>query len=207
MKYEWRKKEKEIYLPPNKPVIIDIPSFKYFTISGSGNPNSSFFGEYIEALYAVSYAIRMSYKKDLQPENFYEYTVYPLEGIWDISEKAKELFDGILDKNELVFNLMILQPEFVTQEFAVKAKEWANKKKTNSFIEKLQFNNLSDGKCVQMMHLGSYDNEQKSFDVIEEFCYKNNLNRKSKQHKEIYISDPRKIAPEKLKTVLRVEVE
>lgn len=207
MKYEWKKKEKDIYLPPKKPVVIDIPCFKYFAINGKGNPNSAFFGECIEALYAVSYAIRMSYKKGLQPEGFYEYTVYPLEGIWDISEKAKQSFDGRIDKDELVFNLMIRQPDFVTKEFSETAKEWALRKKGNPLIEKLAFNEMADGKCVQMMHLGSYDNEPESFSIMEEFSAKNQLKRKSKQHKEIYISDPRKVIPEKLKTVLRVEVE
>jgi hypothetical protein len=207
MKYEWRKKEKEIYLPPNKPVLIDIPKYKYFTIRGNGNPNSSFFGECIEALYATSYAIRMSYKKGLEPENFYEYTVYPLEGIWDISEKAKQSFDGTIDKDELVFTLMIRQPDFVTNEFAETAKEWAFKKKGNPLIEKLSFDEITDGKCIQMMHLGSYDDESESFATMEEFCTKNQLKRKSKQHKEIYISDPRKVVPEKLKTVLRLAVE
>ncbi|WP_024955853.1 GyrI-like domain-containing protein [Sulfurospirillum arcachonense] len=206
MKYEWRKKEKDIYLPPKKPVMIDIPCFKYFAINSKGNPNSAFFGECIEALYAVSYAIRMSYKKGLQPEGFYEYTVYPLEGIWDISEKAKQSFDGRIDKDELVFKLMIRQPDFVTNEFSETAKEWALRKKGNPLIEKLAFDEMTDGKCVQMMHLGSYDNEPESFTIMEEFSTKNQLKRKSKQHKEIYISDPRKVVPEKLKTVLRVEV-
>ena len=208
MKHEWRKKEKEVYLPPNKPVISDIPSFKYFTINGAGNPNSEYFGECIEALYAVSYAIRMSYKKGLQPDNFFEYTVYPLEGIWDISDKAKETYDGTLDKDELVFNLMIRQPEFVTSEFAAKAKTWAaDKKKVPPHIDKLLFQEISEGQCVQMMHLGSYDNEPESFKIMEDFCFQNNLKRTSKLHKEIYISDPRKVAPEKLKTVLRFAVE
>lgn len=208
MKHEWRKKEKQVYLPPNKPVLKDIPSFNYFTINGSGNPNSTYFGECIEALYAVSYAIRMSYKKGLQPDNFYEYTVYPLEGIWDISDKAKETYDGTLDKDELVFNLMIRQPEFVTSEFATEAKTWAaKKKKVPPLIDKLLFQEISEGLCVQMMHLGSYDNEPESFKVMEDFCSQNNLKRTSKLHKEIYISDPRKVAPEKLKTVLRFAVE
>ena len=207
MKYEWRKKEKEIYLPPNKPVLIDVPQYKYFTIRGNGNPNSSFFGECIEALYATSYAIKMSYKKGLEPENFYEYTVYPLEGIWDISKKAKQSFDGTIDKDELVFTLMIRQPDFVTNEFAKTAKKWALKKKGNPLIEKLSFEEMADGKCIQMMHLGSYDDEPESFATMEEFCTNNQLKRKSKQHKEIYISDPRKVVPEKLKTVLRFEVE
>ncbi len=207
MKFEWRKKEKDIYLPPNAPVEIDIPEFKYFSIKGSGNPNSSFFGECIEALYAVSYVIRMSYKKGLQPENFFEYTVYPLEGFWDLSEKAKKTVDGKFDKNELVFDLMIRQPDFVSHEFAAKAIEWAKKKKSNLLIDELVFTEVSDGKCIQMMHLGSYDNEQESFRIMEEFCSQKSLKRKTKQHKEIYISDPRKVAPTKLKTVLRFEVD
>ncbi len=207
MKYEWRKEEKEIYLPPKKPVVIDIPQFKYVTISGSGNPNSPFFGECVEALYAVSYAIRMSHKKGLQPENFYEYTVYPLEGVWDLSENAKKSFEGIVNKDELVFTLMIRQPNFVSNEFAETAKEWAKKKKPNPHIQEISFGETSDGKCIQMMHLGSYDNEQESFALMNEFARKNQLKRKSRQHKEIYISDPRKVAPEKLKTVLRFKVE
>lgn len=207
MKHEWRKKEKRIYLPPKEPVLIDIPSFSFFTITGSGNPNSSFFGQCIEALYAASYAIRMSYKKKLQPENFYAYTVYPLEGVWDISEKAKADFNGTIDKNEFVFNLMIRQPQFVTHEFADQAKEWARSKKANPLIENLGFNQLTDGKCVQMLHIGSYETEPESFKKMEKFCSENSLKRTSKRHREIYLSDPRKVAPEKLKTVLRFKVE
>jgi len=207
MKFEWRKKEKDIYLPPNKPVIIDIPEFKYFTINGNGNPNGSFFGKCVEALYAVSYTIRMSYKNGFQPKDFYEYAVYPLEGVWDISEKAKESFDGAIDKDELVFNLMIRQPDFVSHEFAEESIERAIKKKANPLIEELNFTEISEGKCVQMMHLGNYNREPETFRIMEGFCLQKSLNRKSKQHKEIYITDPRKVAPEKLKTVLRFEVE
>lgn len=207
MKHEWRKNEKDIYVPPKQPVVIDVPLFKYFTINGRGNPNSPLFGEFVEALYAVSYAIRMSHKKGLQPENYYEYTVYPLEGIWDISEQAKKVFQGEIDKDDLVFKLMIRQPGFVSNEFAEMAKEWALKKKQNHYIEKLVFEEMSEGRCVQMMHLGSYDNEPESFAIMEDFCRQNQLERKSMQHKEIYLSDPRKVVAEKLKTVLRFGVE
>lgn len=207
MKYEWRKNEREMYLPPKKPVLVDIPNFCFLSIHGSGNPNNPFFTECIEALYAVAYTIRMSHKKGLQPENFYEYTVYPLEGVWDISEEAKTSWNGTLDKDELVFNLMIRQPEFVTQEFAKQAQEWAHTKNANQCIEKIEFTSCTDGKCVQMLHLGSYDNEPESFQIMEKFCSDNGLQRASRQHREIYLSDPRKVAPEKLKTVLRFKVE
>ena len=207
MKYEWRKKERNIYLPDSRPVEIDIPRFKYFTIAGQGNPNGELFGQCVEALYAASYTIRMSYKKGLQPKDFYEYTVYPLEGIWDITEKAKASFNGVLDKDELVFTLMIRQPDFVSEEYALEAIGWAKTKKSLTLIDKIQFTQITEGRCVQMMHYGSYDNEPESFRIMEEFCSENSLVRKSKQHKEIYISDPRKVPQDKLKTVLRFEVE
>ena len=206
MKYEWRKKEKGIYLPKDKPEIIILPSFKFFTIKGKGNPNNSFFGKCIGALYSLSYSIRMSYKSGFEPDNFFEYTVYPLEGVWDISEEAKQNYTGVLDKDSLVFNLMIRQPDFVTKAFAQEAFEITMKKKPNELLKKVQFTDIKEGKCVQMMHFGSYDNEPETFNRMESFCKENNLKRKSKQHREIYISDPRKVKPEKLKTVLRFQI-
>ena len=87
MKYEWRKKEKEYYIPKEKPQSVEIPEFKYFTLKGKGNPNSEAFKECIQVLYSLSYAIRMMPKNGITPEGYFEYTVYPLEWIWDLSEK------------------------------------------------------------------------------------------------------------------------
>jgi len=207
MKYEWRKKEKELYLAKNKPQIINVPPFKYFSINGEGNPNDPFFGQCIEALYSLSYAIRMSYKNGYEPSGFYEYTVYPLEGIWDINKNAKENYTGVIDKDSLVFNLMIRQPDFVTKAFANEAFERTMTKKPNELLKKVKFSEIKEGQCVQMMHLGSYANESETFKLMENFCKENNLTRESKKHKEIYISDPRKVKPEKLKTVLRFKVK
>ncbi len=207
MKYEWRKAEKSLYVPPQRPVIIDVPELPFFMLSGSGNPNDSLFSQKVEALYAVSYAIRMSHKKGRQPDGFFEYTVFPLEGVWDISEEAKSDFDGNINKNDLVYTIMIRQPDFVSDEVAQQAKEWAKEKADNPHIDTLVFDSISDGKCVQMMHVGSYDSEPESFAIMEAFCNENSLCRKSKMHKEIYLSDPRKCAPEKMKTVLRFAIE
>ena len=88
-KHEWRKKEKDLYLPKNKPEALSIPKLGFFVIEGQGNPNSESFGEYIAALYAPSYAVRMSPKKGMAPEGYFEYTVYPLEGVWDLTEKGR----------------------------------------------------------------------------------------------------------------------
>lgn len=206
MKHEWRKKEKSIYLPRATPELIDIPSFNYFTIDGRGNPNDSSFSQYIEALYAVAYTVRMSHKSGFSPSNYFEYTVYPLEGVWDISEEAKQKYNGELDKNSLIYSLMIRQPEFVTEEFANESLERALAKKKNDLIRQVQFKSLGDGLCVQMLHKGAFDDEPKSFEAMENFCDENDIARKCKKHREIYLSDFRKTETDKLKTTLRFQV-
>ena len=207
MKHEWRKKEKEIYLPKNKPGKIQIPEYKFFTIKGTGNPNDDYFSEYIRVLYSLSYAVKMSIKKGIEPKGYFDYTVYPLEGVWDINEEAKKKFDGKFDKNDLVFKLMIRQPDFVDEQFAMMILERTKQKKFNVLLDNVKFEKITDGVCVQMMHLGSYDNEPESFKQMEDFAQQQNLTRTSKVHREIYISDARKVAPEILKTVLRFKVK
>lgn len=206
MKHEWRKKEKELYLPKTKPEVIDIPEFNFLTISGEGNPNSEFFSEYIGALYAVSYPIKMTLKKRSKPDGYSDYTVYPLEGVWDINEEAKKTFNGTINKDDLVFKLMIRQPGFISEDFANEMIESARRKKPNELISEVKFERIIEGKCVQMMHIGSYDNEPESFEVMEAFAKSEKLRRVSKIHREIYLSDFRKVAEEKLKTVLRFSV-
>lgn len=205
MKYEWKKADKSIYLPKNKPEIIELPHMKYFMLKGKGNPNDSEFGEVIEALYSVSYGVRMSHKSGTAPDGYYEYTVFPLEGIWDLEEEARG--QETLDKDKLVYTLMIRQPDFLTDELAQIIIEETNKKKSNKLIEQIRYDILDEGLNVQMMHIGKYDNEAESFKLMEEFCSENNLVRIDKTHKEIYISDFRKTDPDKLKTVLRFKVK
>lgn len=206
MKYEWRKQEKNIYLPKNKPELVHIPTFQFLTIAGEGNPNNESFSEYIGALYAVSYAIKMTLKKRTPPKGYTDYTVYPLEGVWDINEAAKKNFTGIINKDDLVFNLMIRQPDFVDHAFVKEMIELTIKKKPHPLLEKVKFEKITEGKCIQMMHIGSYDNEPASFQLMETFADQNNLFRESKIHREIYLSDFRKVAQEQLKTVLRFKV-
>jgi len=208
MKYEWRKQEKTIYLPKAKPEIVNIPEYSFVKISGQGNPNSEFFSECIGVLYSLSYAIKMNLKKALdKPKTYADWTVYPLEGIWDITEEAKQNFTGKLNKDELVFDLMIRQPNFVSQEFFNKMLEFTKNNKPNSLLNSVSFEKITDGKCIQMLHVGSYDNEAISFKQMEDFAASQNLVRKSKVHREIYLSDFRKVAEEKLKTVLRFQLE
>ncbi|MFT6938258.1 MAG: hypothetical protein ACJA1N_002564 [Saprospiraceae bacterium] len=203
MKHEWRKKEKAVYLPKKKPEIIDIPEYQFVTIEGEGNPNSSWFSEYIGVLYSISYAIKMTLKKEATFEGYQDYTVYPLEGVWDINEAAKQNFEGKINKDDLVFKLMIRQPNFVDKAFFDKMLELTKKKKPHELLDKVKFEKITDGKCIQMMHIGSYDDEPASFEIMETFAEEENLTRLSKVHREIYLSDFRKVPAEKLKTVLR----
>jgi len=207
MKHEWRKKEKALYLPKTKPELVTLPSFKFFMIKGKGNPNSDFFAQCIGVLYSLAYGVRMSPKKGIAPKGYFEYTVYPLEGIWDITDDAKKNYNGVLDKNTLVFNLMIRQPDFVSEEFAQEIIERVSKAKPHKLLKDVTYGSIEEGICLQMMHLGSYDNEPESFAKMKEFCIENNLNRISDNHKEIYLNDARKVVPEKLKTVLRYPVK
>ena len=206
MKHEWKKHEKQFYLPKNRPENIVIPKFQFFSIRGKGNPNDDFFSEYIQVLYSLSYAIKMSPKSGAVPKNYFEYTVYPLEGVWDIDEDERRNYNGKLNKDSLVFNLMMRQPDFVSPEFASEIIERIKKKKPHQLLESVQFETIEEGSCIQMLHLGSYDDEPASFQIMEQFSETERLKRKSLIHREIYLSDARKTSPDKLKTVLRFQV-
>jgi hypothetical protein len=207
MKHEWKKHEKTFYLPKDKPELITVPAFKFFNIVGKGNPNDDFFPDYIQVLYSLSYAVRMSPKQGIAPGGYFEYTVYPLEGIWDISEDAKEHYNGTIDKDSLVFDLMMRQPDFVTRAFAKEMIERTRQKKPHKLLDKVQFTVIEDGPCIQMLHKGSYDSEPESFRKMEAFAEEQGVKRLSYLHREIYLSDARKVEPDKLKTVLRFQVE
>lgn len=208
IKHEWRKQEKAVYIPKKKPEVVDIPEYQYLVISGEGNPNSEMFSECIGALYGVSYAIKMNLKKmDVTPKRYIDWIVYPLEGVWDLKEETKQNFTGQINKDDLVFDLMIRQPDFVSNEFFKEMLEFANKKNPNELFNKLRLEKITEDKCIQMMHIGSYDNEPETFKIMEKFAESQNLVRKSKVHREIYLSDFRKVPVEKLKTVLRFQLK
>ncbi|MCT4580034.1 MAG: GyrI-like domain-containing protein [Flavobacteriales bacterium] len=207
-KYEWRKQEKEIYLPKNRPSIITTPEYQFITIKGEGNPNNPNFGEYISVLYSLSYAIKMTLKNlPSPPKGYIDYTVYPLEGVWDINEEAKKRFNGKLNKDDLIFTLMIRQPNFISKDFFLEQLDLVKKKKYHPLLEQVKFEKIKGGQCVQMLHIGSYDNEPESFKIMEEFAASENVKRVSKTHREIYLSDFRKVPEEKLKTILRFNIE
>jgi len=194
MKYEWKKEEKELYLPKEEPTLVTIPRMKYFTITGKGNPNNKDFQDKIGVLYSLAYAVRMMPKNGYTPNGYFEYTVYPLEGIWS---------GNVEDKNSFVYKIMIRQPDFVCNDVVEKAFEIARRKKPNILLDEVKFEEFTDGLCVQMLHIGSYDDEPKSFEKMQKFIANNNYERTTDTHREIYLSDSTKVEKDKLKTILR----
>lgn len=205
MKHEWRKVEKELYLPKAVPELVTIPKQKFFMVKGKGNPNSDSFAEKIGVLYSLAYAVRMMPKQGFTPDGYFEYTVYPLEGVWDMTEKGRK--SETFNKNELLYTIMIRQPEFVTTGVVERAFETVRKKKPHPILDEVTFERQEDGLSVQMLHVGAYDNEPESFKLMNEFIVNHNLEKRSPVHREIYLSDVSKVQPDKLKTVLRYMVK
>lgn len=205
MKHEWRKHEKGLYLPSSLPELVTVPEQNFFMIDGQGNPNGQEFAEKIKVLYSLAYAIRMMPKGGFTPEGYFEYTVYPLEGIWSLTDKGIQLKE--LNKDEFLYTIMIRQPVFVTEDLAQLVIEQVKKKKPHSNLNEAYFKKAEKELCVQMLHIGPYDNEPESFAVMNEFTKDNNLERISLEHREIYLSDARKAASANLKTVLRYKVK
>ncbi|MED4035995.1 GyrI-like domain-containing protein [Niallia taxi] len=205
MKHEWRKHEKSLYLPKATPDLVEVPAQKFFMINGQGNPNGEEFAERVKVLYSMAYAVRMMPKGGVTPPGYVEYTVYPLEGVWSLTEKGRKLKE--LNKDEFLYTIMIRQPEFVTKEVAQMALDKVTKKNPHPFLEQVYFQTSEESLNIQMLHIGPYDEEPKSFAKMDEFAQENNLLRIEKEHREIYLSDARKAAPEKLKTVLRYRVQ
>lgn len=203
MKYEWRKQEKQFYLPKDKPMLIDIPKANYLCIQGKGNPNNEDFSNRVAVLYKLSYTIKMLPKKGFIPKDYYDYTVYPLEGLWDLSDKGKQ--SQQFNKDELLYTIMIKQPDFVNKEVLAKALDLINIT-SNALFKDVYLKEIEDGLSVQMLHTGSYDDEDISFQHMNTFIKENHLQRKTQVHREIYLSDTRKVKQEKLKTVLRYMV-
>ena len=204
MAFDYKKEYKELYMPKNKPEIVTVPKANYIAVRGKGNPNEEG-GAYqnaISVLYAVAYTLKMSYKTDYKIEGFLEYVVPPLEGFW-----WQEDTDGVdyTDKSKFNWISVIRLPDFVSQKDFDWALATASKKKKLD-CSSAEFMSIEEGMCVQMMHLGAFDDEPATVAIMDEYIkqngYTNDMN-KDRLHYEIYLSDARKVAPEKWKTVIR----
>lgn len=206
---DYKKLEKEYYIPKTKPEIIQIPKMKFLMVDGKGNPNTSKeYSEALEMLYGLSYAIKMTKKSGNTPVGYFDYVVPPLEGLW-WTENDKYKGEGFLDKDKFLWTSMIRQPDFVTNEVFEKAKEALLKKKPQLNLSKVQLVDFEEGLCAQVMHLGPYDDEPatiaKLVNFVNEAGYVEDF--EVRKHHEIYLGDPRKTKPENLKTVIRHPVK
>ncbi len=204
MAFDFKKEYKEFYMPKNKPEIVTVPKANYIAVRGKGNPNDEG-GAYQQAvgiLYAVAYTLKMSYKTDYRIEGFFDYVVPPLEGFW-----WQDGVDGIDYSDKSTFNWIsvIRLPDFVTQkDFGWAAGEAEKKKHLD--CSKAEFLTIDEGLCVQIMHIGPFDDEPATVSTMNEYLLENGYENDfsdSRLHHEIYLSDARKVAPEKWKTVIR----
>ena len=204
MAFDFKKEYKEFYMPKSKPEIVTVPKVNYIAVRGKGNPNDEG-GAYQQAvgiLYAVAYTLKMSYKTDYRIEGFFDYVVPPLEGFW-----WQDGVGGIDYSDKSTFNWIsaIRLPDFVTQNDF----DWAAaaaKKKKHLDCSKAEFLTIDEGLCVQIMHIGPFDDEPATVSMMNAYLLENGYENDfsgSRLHHEIYLSDARKVAPEKWKTVIR----
>ena len=208
MAFDFKKEYKEFYMPKNKPEIVTVPKANYIAVRGKGNPNEidGAYQQAISILYAVAYTLKMSYKTEHKIEGFFEYVVPPLEGFW-----WKDNVDGIDYADKAAFNWIsvIRLPEFITQKDFEWAVETASEKKKLD-CSSAEFLTVDEGLCVQIMHIGAFDDEPQMVALMDEYIaqngYENDITE-SRLHHEIYLSDARKVAPEKWKTVIRHQIK
>lgn len=208
MAFDYKKEYKDIYQPPKKPSLITMPSINYVAVRGKGDPNveGGAYQQALQLLYGISFTIKMSPKSGHDLDGYFEYTVPPLEGFW-------KLPDGVfvLDparKDELSWISCIRLPEFVTRDTFEWAREEAARKKKTDY-SKAEFLTVDEGLCVQCMHIGPYDDEPATIENMQAFAADEGLkfdHAPNRLHHEIYLSDPRRTAPERLKTVIRIPV-
>lgn len=204
MAFDFKKEYKEFYMPKNKPEIVTVPEANYIAVRGAGDPNEEggAYKKAIGVLYAVAYTLKTSYKTDYKIQGFYEYVVPPLEGFWWQNGIAGVDYSN---KNTFQWISMIRLPEFITKEDFTWAVQTAEKKKGLD-CSGAEFMTIEEGLCVQIMHIGPFDDEPETLKkmnvFIEERGYENDFGD-TRFHHEIYLSDARRVAPEKWRTVIR----
>ena len=202
--FDFKKEFKDLYQPKTAPSVIDVPEMVFIMVDGIGNPNTS--EEYksaVEILYGLSWTIKMSKMSGTRPVGYFDYVVPPLEGLWWLNGGSEAWHK---DKDKYCWTSMIRQPEFVDTAVFESAKFDLAKKKPHIDTSRARLETLTEGLSVQAMHIGSYDDEPKTNAAIMRFIADNGYVSDisgTRRHHEIYLNDPRKTAPEKLKTIIR----
>lgn len=208
MTFDYKKEYKDVYRPSKKPSLITMEPITYVAVRGKGNPNDvdGAYQHAMQLLYSISFTIKMSPKAGVDLEGYFPYVVPPLEGFWSLSGKEENF--GTLNKDKLAWISCIRLPEFVTSEIFAWAKEAAAAKKNTDFSA-AEYLTVDEGLCVQAMHIGSYDDEPATISAMRSFAQEQGCDfdlTPTRLHHEIYLSDPRRVAPERLKTVIRIPI-
>lgn len=200
-KTDFKKTLKHLYIPPRRFVTVDVPEMQFLMVDGHGDPNTTQdYKDAVEALYAVAYKTKFRSKKDLGKD----YTVPPLEGLW----WAEDMETFITrDKSQWDWTMMIMTPDWIGAEIFADAVEQVRKAKDPAALDKVRLERYHEGLSVQIMHIGSYDDEGPVLSQMHSDFIPNNGYVENGKHHEIYLSDPRRVAPEKLKTVLRQPIK
>lgn len=214
--FDFKKAYKDLYQPKTEPSIVEVSALPFLMVDGAGDPNTSAeYKEAVELLYGLSFTIKMSPKAGAALPGYFAYVVPPLEGLW-MTEAGG--FDGtnITDKSKLLWTSMIRQPDFVTPEAFDWAREALRRKKPGLPIERARLETFAEGTCAQILHIGPYDIEPASIEKIKRFAAESGLagaigdplpGGGVRRHHEIYLGDPRRTAPEKLRTIIRHPVK
>lgn len=203
-KIDYKKAEKQFYMPGKTPSLVTVPAMNFFMVDGAGAPEEDEYQKAVSLLYAASFTIKMSKMKGQQPPGYFEYVVPPLEGLWELGP------DGLLsNRSSWRWTSMIRQPEFVDHATVRHMLNSIRRNKPEIDPSPLRFATYEEGLCIQVMHIGPYADEQRNIDLLNAFAEENQLLpdfSNERRHHEIYLSDPRRTVPEKLKTVLRLPV-
>jgi hypothetical protein len=208
MAVDFKKEQRALYQPKTAPSVVEVPEMAFIAVDGEGNPNTSpAYKTALEVLYGLSYGIKMSKLGGAQPAGYFDFVVPPLEGLW--WRKGGGVIADILDKDRFAWTSMIRQPDFVTGEVFEAAKRTLANKKPELDLSKARLTRFTEGLCAQVLHVGAYDDEPGTIAVLERFILESGHVpdfSDTRRHHEIYLGDPRKTAPEKLKTVIRYPI-
>lgn len=207
-KLDYKKEYRDLYLPKRTPGIVAVPKMPFIAVEGIGAPQGAEYQAALSALYALSFTIKMSkMRPEAQIEGYFEYVVPPLEGLWWTDESGLDLKKP---REQWRWISLIRQPDFVTEEVFCWAKAQCQAKKPEIDVSKAYYWEFEEGLCVQVLHIGPYSQEQASIDPMLAYAHAQGYEDVSsdvRKHHEIYLSDPRKTAPDRLKTVLRLPIE
>ncbi len=205
-KLDFKKEHRALYCPPQKPVLITPPAMPYIMIDGKGAPDGEAYQEAMQILYALAFTIKMSKMSGVQPKGYFEYVVPPLEGLW----WSKTGQFNQTTRDQWLWTSMIRQPDFVTEDVFEWAKTECARKKPEINVSRAILATFEEGLCLQMMHVGAYSEESSTLGILRAYILENNLldmTGSVRRHHEIYLSDPRRTPPGRLKTVIRLPVD